>query len=136
MRCFYVLCVSVSNIKKFTYLYKKNVSFSYLTDVRSHNPSLSGLSVTVLHFFASILWFHRTFRRALSSLIEHRLCGIQACSTTHARLHVHVQSFATHPPCLCTRPSHSARPCLCSGQGLSMQRRISYCLQCPFHVVC
>ena len=30
------------------------------------------------------------------------------------RLHVYVQSSATHLTCLYTTPSHSARPCLCS----------------------
>ena len=45
---------------------------------------------------------------------------------TH-RLHVHVQSSMTHPTCLYTRPNHSTRPCLYSGQGLSMQCLISSC---------
>ena len=43
------------------------------------------------------------------------------------RLCVHVQSSATQPTCLYTRPSHSARPCLYSGQGLSMQCHVSSC---------
>ena len=36
------------------------------------------------------------------------------------RLRVHVQSSATHPTCLYTRPSHSTRPYLYLGQSLSM----------------
>ena len=103
--------------------------------------------ITVLYFLLCgvvILTRRPTLKRIKSHIyFSPRLCGFvgplarfvfvnqtsfvqnpsQFNPTHHVR--VHFQSSTTHPTCLYTKPSHSARPYLCSVQGLSMQRRIS-----------